>query len=439
MTKLDSAFALEEKHGLVAVPGARYYSREFFDLEMEKLWPRVWQIACREEEIPNPGDFLEYTIGDQSIFVVRRDEETIRAYFNACPHRGTRLAVGVGKFGTAQIRCRYHAWRWDLDGEIVEVVDRHDYPETLTDDDVCLGEVQVGRWGGFVFVNMDPGCESLESFLDDIPERYAPYRFDQMRFRSYRTILFDCNWKTAVDSFNEGYHPQGLHPQMLTWFDDSMFVYEQIGQHSAYRQRERRREMGPSPRLGLARGDYDESALLAERVEAMKGLFTRADQAVLTDLEEHGPPPGKTAMQVFDDLRIKAMRDRGYDTTGITEDELLISGTIHLFPNLVGPINHGNATLYRLRPYGSDPERTVMDYWALEWLPAGTEAPPVERKSYEDWTTKDWGLINNQDFAMFADVANGQRSRGFRGALCNPVQEANLIHHQRVLDRYLGA
>jgi len=134
--------------------------------------------------------------------------------------------------------------------------------------------------GRFVYTQM-----AEFPFLGDIPERYAPYRFDQMRFRSYRTILFDCNWKTAVDSFNEGYHPQGLHPQMLTWFDDSMFVYEQIGQHSAYRQRERRREMGPSPRLGLARSDYDESALLAERVEAMKGLFTRADQAVLTDLK----------------------------------------------------------------------------------------------------------------------------------------------------------
>ena len=259
MTKLDSAFTLEEKHGLVAVPGARYYSREFFDLEIEKLWPRVWQVACREEEVPNPGDFLEYTIGDQSIFVVRRDEERSGRTSMRARTGAHAFAVGVGKFATAQIRCRYHAWRWNLDGEIVEIVDRHDYPDTLTDDDVCLGEVHVGRWGGYVFVNMDPGCESLESFLGDIPERYAPYRFDQMRFRSYRTILFDCNWKTAVDSFNEGYHPQGLHPQMLTWFDDSMFVYEQIGQHSAYRQRERRREMGPSPRLGLARGDFDEA------------------------------------------------------------------------------------------------------------------------------------------------------------------------------------
>ena len=72
---------------------------------MDRLWPRVWQVACREEEIPNAGDFLEYTIGDQSILVVRSDHEDIKAYFNACPHRGTRLASGVGSFATSQIRC----------------------------------------------------------------------------------------------------------------------------------------------------------------------------------------------------------------------------------------------------------------------------------------------------------------------------------------------
>ena len=130
---------------------------------------------------------------------------------------------------TPEIRCRYHAWRWDLDGEIIEVVDRQDYPPALTDDDVRLGEVKVGRWGGFVFINMDPNCEPFESFLGDIPELFASYRMEELRFRSYRTIVFDCNWKTAMDSFNEAYHPQGLHPQMLTWYDDTRFSYATVG------------------------------------------------------------------------------------------------------------------------------------------------------------------------------------------------------------------
>lgn len=429
--------SLFERDGMVIVPGERYTSQEFLDLEMEKLWPRVWQVACREEEIPNPGDFFEYTIGNQSILVVRRDHGTIKAYFNACPHRGTRLAAGVGNFATSEIRCRYHGWRWDLGGEIVEVVDRHEFPAAMTDDAVHLGKVQVGRWGGFVFINMDPNCESFESFMGVMPSEFASYKFESLRFRSYRTILFDCNWKTAVDAFNEGYHPQALHPQMLTWFDDTLFVYEQMGQHSRYGAKVRKRELGPSPRLGMTADDLDQRELLAERVDATAGLYPREDQAILEDLKKNGPPPGKTAVDVFEELRIRTMRQR-YDVADLTDDQLLDAGTIHLFPNLLGPISHGNATLYRARPYGMDPDKCILDYWALEWQPVGSEPRPLERKLYEDWTTKDWGMINNQDFGNFVEITTGMKSRGYRGARFNPVQEANLLHHQRVIDQYLA-
>ena len=434
---LSEKFALSEFRGMVVVPGSRYTSQEFFDFEMERLWPRVWQIACREEEIPNPGDFLEYTIGDQSILIVRSHPDTITAFFNACAHRGTRLAFGTGNFATAEIRCRYHAWRWNLDGEIKEVVDRHDYPATLTDDDVRLGEIQVGRWGGFVFVNMDPNCESFESFLGEVPDRMATYRMEDLRFRSYRTILFDCNWKTAVDAFNEAYHPQGLHPQMLTWYDDTRFTYEQFGPHSWYGEKEFRDEMRPSPRLGLDPEDYDEVELLSDRIDAVRGLFTRGDRQRLDELLKSGPPEGKTAVQVFNEIRVQAMRDR-YDFNGLSDNEILRNGTIHLFPNFVGPIVHGNATLYRARPNGLDPDSCILDYWALEWVPKGGEAPPFERKFYQDWRTKDWGEINNQDFGNLVEITTGMKSRGFRRALLNPVQEANMIHHEQVIDQYLN-
>ena len=80
------------------IPKERYISRDFVDLEMERLWPRVWQVACREEEVPRPGDYVEYTIGDQSVLVMRALDGSIGAYYNACLHRGTRLAAGVGTF-----------------------------------------------------------------------------------------------------------------------------------------------------------------------------------------------------------------------------------------------------------------------------------------------------------------------------------------------------
>jgi phenylpropionate dioxygenase-like ring-hydroxylating dioxygenase large terminal subunit len=214
------------------IPKERYVSRDFFDLEMERLWPRVWQIACREEEIPKVGDFLEYVIGDQSILVTRSAVDTIRAFYNTCPHRGTRLAAGVGNFATGEIRCRYHAWRFELDGTNKEVVDRFDFPPTMTDDDVCLHQIQVGRWGGFVFINMDPDCESLESFLGPIPSLLEHYRFEKMRFRSYRSVILPANWKSVLDAFNESYHVQGTHPQLLRWSDDTSIRYGPLGKHN---------------------------------------------------------------------------------------------------------------------------------------------------------------------------------------------------------------
>src|SRR2546427_577277 len=89
------------------VPRERYYDREFFELEKERLWPRVWQMACRVEEIPEPGDFVEYEICDQSILIVRQRDRSIKAFYNACRHRATQLAVGCGTFRGGQIVCPF--------------------------------------------------------------------------------------------------------------------------------------------------------------------------------------------------------------------------------------------------------------------------------------------------------------------------------------------
>ena len=97
---------------------ASYRSREIVQLEKERLWPRVWQLACRLEEIPYVGDYVTYDLLDESIIVVRETPERIRAFHNVCQHRGRRLTEGCG---TAQrLQCRYHAWQWGLDGKVTK-------------------------------------------------------------------------------------------------------------------------------------------------------------------------------------------------------------------------------------------------------------------------------------------------------------------------------
>jgi nitrite reductase/ring-hydroxylating ferredoxin subunit len=437
--------ALTIENGLLVDGGTnfvskeRYISREFYDLEMEKLWPRVWQIACREEEIPNPGDYFEYEIGEESILVVRSDRDTIKAFFNACTHRGTRLASGIGNFANDEVRCRYHAWRWDLDGSTKEIVDRDDFGETVPESAVRLGDVEVGRWGGFVFVNMDPNCVPLEEYLGDIPRLLAPYHYDQMRFRAYLTTVFDCNWKIVIDSFNESYHPQGTHPQMLTWYDDTIMGYKAHGLHSFMGVAEgRKRRIGPSPRLGLRDEDFDELELLITQVEATRGLWSREDHARINELQKTGLPEGVKAIDILDEFRVNSLKARGVDLDGMTTDEILGGGVYHIFPNLLGPGSPGNVTLYRARPNGG-PDSTIMEMWALEWVSPEADAPAFNRRFYADWAEKDWGLINNQDYGNYAEVQRGMKSRGFKGLLLNPVQEANLLHMHRIIDQYITA
>ncbi|MBV8559199.1 MAG: Rieske (2Fe-2S) protein, partial [Acidimicrobiia bacterium] len=150
------------------IPKERYISREFLDLEMERLWPHVWQVACREEEIARPGDYVEYVIGDQSILVVRGSDGNLGAYYNACLHRGTKLASGAGSFAAGRIKCSYHGWCYDLSGCLTAVPDREEFPDLPVD--LRLGRLRADTWGGFVFVNMDPDAEPLLDFLDPIPK-----------------------------------------------------------------------------------------------------------------------------------------------------------------------------------------------------------------------------------------------------------------------------
>ena len=152
-------------------------------------------------------------------------------------------------------------------------------------DDLALAPVRVEHWGGFVFVNLDPDAEPLLDFLDPLPALLAPYRLDELRFRASLSTIIDANWKAVVDAFNEGYHVQGLHPQILPWTDDMSIAYEQFGKHAHYgRLPGARRELRPSPRLGSRPGDYDEGEILGALVAGLGGAFLGEERAAVEEL-----------------------------------------------------------------------------------------------------------------------------------------------------------
>jgi phenylpropionate dioxygenase-like ring-hydroxylating dioxygenase large terminal subunit len=429
-TKLEEMLVGED--GIV--PKQRYVSREFAELEMERLWPRVWQVACRAEEIPRVGDYLEYVIGDQSILLVRTETGTIQGFYNTCLHRGTRLADGCGSFSDCEIRCRYHAWRYELDGRVKEIVDSHEFPPVPSD--LRLREVRVECWGGFVFVNMDPEAPELLDFLHPIPDWLGPYRLEEMRFYSHKTTVLPANWKVVVDAFNEGYHVQGTHPQILPWTDDVNMEYEQFETHAHYgRLPSARRQLRPSPRLRIPDEEVDEWEILASLVGGFGGLFYRDERKIVDELKGIGLPPGRTLLEEYQSRRRQLLASRGLDVSAFTDDQLTSADDFYWFPNIVGPIYPGTAIMFRVRPQGLDPDSAVMDLWTLQW--PGESAYACEHKFYPDWSSKDWGTVTNQDFANMAHIQAGMKSRACTGLRLNMRQESNIFHMHRVIDRYL--
>lgn len=434
MTDLDRVFV----HPYGFLPKERYTTTEFMDLELEKLWSRVWQIAGREEELAGPGDFLEYTIGDDSVLVVRTGVGKIAAFHNACRHRGTRLADGCGAFDDGAIRCPYHAWTYALDGRLVDVPDREEFPGLP--DDLALRPVRVDCWGGFVFVNMDPAAEPLLDFLDPLPALLAPYRFDELRFRGYRTTIIEANWKAVVDAFNESYHVQGLHRQILPWTDDTSIAYEHFDRHAHYgRLPGARRELRPSPRLGLGRDDYDEGEILGALVAGLGGAFLGEERAAVDELRASGPPPGETLLGAYQRRRMTLLAERGFDVSGLTPDLMTSADDVFWFPNMVGPVYPGSALLFRVRPNGRDPHSAIKDTWVLEWPRPDETWKMPERRFYADWRDRKWGEITEQDYTNLANVQRGMRSRGFEGSRLAARQESNVLHMHRVIDRYLSS
>jgi nitrite reductase/ring-hydroxylating ferredoxin subunit len=419
------------------VPKERYTSHAFADLEFERLWPRVWQVAGREEELPNPGDYLEYQIGDESVLVVRSEDRVLRGFHNTCLHRGTRLVSGTGAFAAGCIQCPYHGWRYALDGSLTRVVDRDEF--TNLPDGLELHAVRVECFGGFFFVNLDRNAEPLLDFLDPLPQLLAPYHLERMRFRSYRTTIIDANWKAVIDAFNEGYHVQGLHPQILPWTDDVSIAYEQFGRHAHYgRLPGARRQLRPSPRLGLTEGEYDEGEILAGLVAGLGGAFLGAERAAVETLRAEGPPDGSTLLEAYQASRLELLRDRGVDVADFSADQMTSADDIYWFPNLVGPIYPGSALLFRVRPHERDPDRSVKDTWVLEWPAHDAEWQMPTRRFYADWTQRDWGTITEQDYANLAEVQRGMKTSGCDGVWLNPRQEGNILQMHRVIDGYLS-
>lgn len=202
-----------------APPGAKtleakwYVSPGVFAQEQGVIFAREWICVGRGEQIPAAGDFFLTSICGESIIVTRDESDTIRAFFNVCRHRGTRLCSDEsGSFGRS-IQCPYHAWTYGLDGALRAArnmdketgFDRADYP---------LHSVAAAVFENFIFVNIGSQPEPFEAVFGTLAERFAPWEIGTLR-TAHRTVYeVDCNWKLVFLNYSECYHCPLIHPQL---------------------------------------------------------------------------------------------------------------------------------------------------------------------------------------------------------------------------------
>jgi nitrite reductase/ring-hydroxylating ferredoxin subunit len=193
-------------------------SPEFYELERDAIFRRTWLNVGRVEQAARTGSYFtkELAVCDTSIVVVRGADGELRAFHNICRHRGNKLVwtddPGEEVRGTCrQFTCKYHGWRYALDGELTFVQQEDEFFD-LDKGDFPLVEIALDVWEGFIFVNLDPEpAETLSEFLGDMAAGLEGYPFGELtQVYSYRAEV-GSNWKLFIDAFQEFYHAPVLH------------------------------------------------------------------------------------------------------------------------------------------------------------------------------------------------------------------------------------
>jgi phenylpropionate dioxygenase-like ring-hydroxylating dioxygenase large terminal subunit len=403
------------------VPIERYTSRAVHDLEVERLWRRVWQMACREEDVAEVGDTVVYDIAEDSLLVVRAAPGEIRAFHNVCLHRGRTLRDCDGR--ARVLRCPFHGWTWGLDGRVASVPSRWDFPH-LDEERYRLPEAKVGTWGGFVFVNLDPACAPLAEHLGELPRQFERWPLEDRYKAAHVEKRLPCNWKVAQESFMEAYHVAATHPQLLPGIGDTSSQYDASGNFS----RAITANMTPSPELGWMPSEQDMlDSMLTRSLDAEPALRV---------------PAGTTARRLLASLSRAQLANVVADADQLSDAELADSFYYTLFPNF-HPWGAYNRIVYRFRPYRSDPDRSIMDVIYLAPFRGARPAPaPVHRLADdEDWTrAPELGFLArvfNQDTFNLGRVQRGLHAARHSHVTFARYQETKIRHFHTLLGRWL--
>lgn len=429
----------------VNVPAEAYISPEYARAERDRLWRKVWLQAGRMEDIPEVGNYITYDIIDDSVIVVRSSPTEIRAFHNVCPHRGRKLIdIPAGKRNARGTRpgfiCGYHGWTYDLQGANTYIEHQEDWQGRLCGGLADLGKVRVDTWGGWIWISLDPEAMPLAEYLHPAAGMLEPYQLQNMRARWRKWVVFECNWKVAMEAFCETYHVSTTHPEFMAFgqfrgWARNQGLHSNIGYDAPKGQEEDSGKLrlgaGEDPRLTTA--EMQNFTWENANTNTTSTLVAVANR--LKDELPEGTPPAEVSAYWIRTAREEDAA-RGVIWPTVDPQHTARAGTAwQIFPNF--QIGHAvnNMLCYQARPYGTDPDMCIFEAAVYELYPGG-QAPGTE---WEYTEPADWPPVLQQDFNNMAAVQQGMKNVGFRGAQPNPYMERTVASLHMNLARFMGA
>lgn len=420
------------------IPTSRYIAPEFVAQERDSIWTKVWQVVGRVDELTNAGDWKQYQIFDQSYLVVRGKEGAIRGFVNACRHRGNVLCRDARGNAKRGFLCQYHLWSYDLDGRLKGML-REALAGPIDKDTHGLIEVSVDTFAGFVFLNPDPNAAPLADFIgSEVATMLAPYHLDEMVTVMDVTEAIDCNWKVVLDAFQEGYHINGIHPQLLRVIniDPATSRYRFFDQHSV--------SMAPFDVVGATPEQQVDGIMdLPETFPSTVAVLPRFQELVAEYRAGDGTlhfPDGVSARTLLQRATRDTLNDMGLDVSGLTDAQMSDNHGWVLFPNFFMTIRAGEATIIMALPHpDGDPNRCIWRVASFMWLPdemkAAFTAEPIvveEAGSYKYFEAL------QQDYEQMPRQQIGLRNTALEH-MALVKEEVVIAHFHSVVDRYLAA
>lgn len=428
-----------ENLGSEPIPAARYTDPTFFELENQKMWPRVWQFAAREEELPETGDYVVYENAGKSFIVLRQQDGSVRAFANVCLHRGRKLKTEDG--WTAELQCPFHGFTWNNDGTLKQMPCRWDFSH-IRNEEMKLPEVSVGRWGGYIFIRQSSEGPSLEEYLAPMPDHFKRWRHEECATAVWVGKVVPANWKVVMEAFMESWHTVITHPQLLPFTGDANSLYNIYGDWV---------NMTVTP-FGTMSPHIDPQGkeqqwIVDEFVKYNGRSSDNYDDGSAADGGYNvNVPEGTSARAALGaSLRETTTRMFGHDVSFASDAEMMDAILYNVFPNFSPWAGFQPNIVYRWRPW-HDVDHCLMEVRVITRVPPGQprpKAPPMKFLGLDQkWTeAPELGILGDvfeQDMGNLPHVQTGLKATMTGTVQLANYQEIQIRQFQNTVAKYVN-